>query len=165
MKTRHALMLAGSIFAISSITTGQVVTDPAFGRPRAYAWSNAQIVACGAVLSCDIAMVTLPAKTNVTNAYVAIDTQAGGPATLTVSCGDTGSYVNYILASNAKAAANTLYGDAVGERGTAIDTEWFHVPSYTATTVVKCQFVSTGSNLDAVTTSTGRLILTTIQLP
>lgn len=135
---------------------------------HAYAWTNAMVTALGASLTGDINVATLPAKTQINNAYVVIDTAAGGVTTLTVSCGDAiggTPFTNYIVASDAKAAANTVYGDAVAERGTSIDTEFYYLPSYTATTLVTCHFISTGTNLNTVTTSTGRLILTTTLLP
>ena len=135
---------------------------------HAYAWTNAMVVTLGAALTGDINVVTLPAKTQIDNAYLVIDTAAGGVTTLTVSCGDAiggTPFINYIVASDAKAAANTVYGDAVAERGTSIDVEFYYLPSYTATTLVTCHFISTVQNLDQTTTSTGRLILTTTLLP
>jgi hypothetical protein len=126
------------------------------------------VVTLGAALTGDINVVTLPAKTQIDNAYLVIDTAAGGVTTLTVSCGDAiggTPFINYIVASDAKAAANTVYGDAVAERGTSIDVEFYYLPSYTATTLVTCHFISTVQNLDQTTTSTGRLILTTTLLP
>jgi hypothetical protein len=84
-------------------------------------------------------------------------------STLTVSCGRTGAaYIDWIVASNAKAAANTIYGDGAAERGALLG---FDLPSYTGTTVVKCQFISTGTNLANVVSSTGALVLTTTLLP
>jgi hypothetical protein len=85
-----------------------------------------------------------------------------------VSCGDAVGgtpFINYIVPSNAKAAANTVYGDAVAERGTSLDVEFYYLPSYTATTLVTCHFISTVENLDQVTGSTGRVILETALLP
>jgi hypothetical protein len=74
-------------------------------------------------------------------------------------------FINYIVASDAKAAVNTYYGDAVGERGTSIDVEFYNLPSYTATTLVTAHFISTGADLSTVTGSTGRVILKTCVLP
>lgn len=127
-------------------------------------WTNAQVVALGAATTGNITAFTLPAKTVVENAYVVITGQGAGTTTLTVSCGRTAAgYIDYIVASDAKAAANTVYGDASGERGTNLT--GYDLPSYTATTDVICQFVSTGANLDQVTGSTGRLILKTSLVP
>lgn len=133
-----------------------------------YTWSNAQVVALGAALVGDITVATLPAKTQVRNAYVVITGAAAGPTTVTVSCGDAiggTPFINYVVASDAKAAANTVYGDAAAERGTSIDVEFYYMPSYTATTLVTCHFISTVLNLDQVTGSTGRVILETALLP
>lgn len=131
---------------------------------HAYSWSNAQVTALGAVLSGNITAVTLPAKTVVENMYVVITGAAAGTTTLTVSCGRTSaSYIDYIVASNAQAAANTVYGDASGERGTNLT--GYDLPSYTGTTNVVCQFTSTGANLSAVTGSTGLVILKTALVP
>lgn len=132
-----------------------------------FTWTNAQVAALAGTAG-DINVATLPAKTQVRNAYVVITGQAAGPTTVTVSCGDAIAgtpFINYVVASDAKVAANTMYGDAVAERGTSIDTEFFYVPSYTATTLVTCHFISTGANLSTTTGSTGRVILETVALP
>lgn len=152
------------------LTAGTMTTEIAGGGTAlstgtsSYTWSNAQVVALGAVTVGDITVATLPAKTQVLDAMVVITGSAVGPATVTVSCGDAiggTPFINYIVASDAKAAANTVYGDAAAERGTSIDTEFFYLPSYTATTLVTCHFISTVANLNTVTGSTGRVILTT----
>jgi hypothetical protein len=133
-----------------------------------YTWSNAQVAALGATTTGDITVATLPAKTQVLDAMVVITGTAAGPTTVTVSCGDAIAgtpFINYVVASDAKVAANTVYGDAVAERGTSIDTEFWYLPSYTATTLVTCHFISSGGNLSTVTGSTGRVILTTRLLP
>lgn len=133
-----------------------------------YTWTNAQVVALGAALTGDINVATLPAKTQVLDAMVVITGQGAGTTTLTVSCGDAigaTPFINYVVPSDAKAAVNTVYGDAVAERGTSIDTEFWYLPSYVATTLVTCHFIATGANLDQVTGSTGRVILTTRLLP
>lgn len=154
--------------ALTSATMTPTIVSEARTVTHSYAWTNAMVVALGAALTGDITVATLPAKTQINNAYVVIDTAAGGPTTLTVSCGDAiggTPFINYIVPSDAKAAANTVYGDAVAERGTAIDVEFYYVPSYTATTLVTCHFIATVANLNTTTTSTGRLILTTTLLP
>jgi hypothetical protein len=135
---------------------------------HSYTWTNAQVVALGATTTGDITVATLPAKTQVLDAAVVITGAAAGPATVTVSCGDAiggTPFINYVVASDAKAAANTVYGDAVAERGTSIDVEHYYLPSYTATTLVTCHFISSGANLSTVTGSTGRVVLTTRLLP
>lgn len=140
---------------------------------HSFAWTNAMVVALGASLTGDINVVTLPAKTRVTSAIVVIDTPATDANTLTVSCGDTGAgATNYVLAGDAKAAANTVYGDLISgaETGAALfdaTAKWIpvYMPSYTATTTVSCRFTKTVTNLNTVTGSSGRVILTTTLLP
>lgn len=144
-------------------TTGRFATGTS-----SYTWTNAQVVALGATTAGDITVATLPAKTQIVDAILVITGAAVGPTTVTVSCGDAIAgtpFINYIVASDAKAAANTVYGDAAAERGTSIDVEYYYLPSYTATTLITCHFISTGANLSTVTGSTGRLILTHRLLP
>lgn len=128
-----------------------------------YTWTTAQVnTALGAGTAGDITVATLPAKTQVVDAMAVITEAATGPATLTVACGRTGAtYIDYIVASDAKAAANTVYGDASVERGTNL--VGYDLPSYTGTTDVKCHFVA-GDTTD-LTTGRGRVIITTRLLP
>lgn len=127
-------------------------------------WTNAQVVALGATTAGDISVVTLPAKTAIKNFYVIITGTAAGVTTLTVACGRTGAaYIDYIVASDAKAATNTVYGDASGERGTNLT--GYDLPSYTGTTVLNCHFISTVQNLDQTTGSTGRVVFQTEVIP
>jgi hypothetical protein len=96
--------------------------------------------------------------------YVVIltaDTSANG---LTVACGRTSAtFIDYIVASDAKAAANTVYGDASAERGTNLT--GYDLPSYTGTTTISCHFIKTVTNLSTVLTSTGRVIIETALVP
>ena len=131
-------------------------------------WTNAQVVALGASLTGDIACLTIPAKTQVKNAYVVITGVGAGTATLTVSLGDAiggTPFINYVVASSAQAAANTVYGDAVAERGTSLDVEFYNMPSYTATTAVTLHFISTVQNLSSVTGSSGMAVFETVTIP
>jgi hypothetical protein len=127
------------------------------GVTQSFAWTNAMVVALGATTAGDITVATLPAKTQVLDAAVVITGTAAGTTTLTVSCGDANGgtpFTDYIGVSDAKAAANTVYGDTAGERGASMT--GYYLPSYTATKLVTCHFISTGANLDQVTGSTGR---------
>lgn len=127
-------------------------------------WTNAMVVALGATTAGDIAWGTLPAKTIVKNAYAIITGAATGPAAVTVALGRTSStYIDYIVASDAKAAANTVYGDASAERGTNLT--GYDMPSYTGTTLINLHFISTGANLSTVLASTGQICLTTEKAP
>jgi hypothetical protein len=127
-------------------------------------WTNAMVVnscatPCAATLG-NVSVATLPAKTRVKNAYLVIDSQCADTTTLTVSVGRTGAgYIDYIVASDAKVAANTVYGDAAVERGTNLT--GYDLPSFTGTTTVYAQFNSTGANLSAVTSCTGHINIET----
>lgn len=126
-------------------------------------WTNAMVTALPTTAG-DIAWGTLPAKTKVIDATIIITGQAAGPTTVTVALGRTSAtYIDYIVASDAKAAVNTVYGDASGERGTNLT--GYDLPSYTGTTVVNAHFVSSGGNLSTVTGSTGLVCVTTRKLP
>ena len=75
------------------------------------------------------------------------------------------AYVDYMTASNAQGAANTVYGDLVAELGTNMNTFVGDLPSMTATTLINLQFVSTVQNLSSCTGSSGDVYLETIVLP
>lgn len=136
----------------------------ASGNLIKYSWTNAQVVALGAALTGDITIATLPAKTVVTNAYVVIDSPGAVVTTLTVAVGRVSAgFIDYIVASDAKASANTVYGDASGERGTNLT--GYDLPSYTSAVAVKAHFISTVANLDQCTGSAGTIYLDTYTLP
>lgn len=154
--------------AAGNITAG-TMTPEVLGEVRervwSYTWTNAMVVALGAGLTGDITVGTLPAKLEVRRALVVVTGAATGPTTLTMGCGVSGAlYIDYVVASDLKAAANTVYGDAVAEVGTALDGLGEGLPSYTATTAVKCHLISTVLNLDQVVGSTGRVVLVTRML-
>ena len=156
----------GNIVASTAITAVGTAAHNGVIRTGVYkrAWTNAEVTAFGGVLTGDLKVATLPAKTIIRNAYVVIDSQAAGTTTLTAAMGRTGAaYIDYIVASNAKVAANTVYGDAVAERGTNLT--GYDLPSYTADVDVYVQFVSTVENLSAVTSCTGTVYLLTETLP
>jgi hypothetical protein len=128
-----------------------------------YDWTNAMVTALPTTAG-DIAVCTLPAKTVVVNAYVVITGAAVGPATVTVAVGRVSAgYIDYIVASDAKAAANTIYGNASAERGTNL--VGYDFASMTATMPILAHFISTGANLSTVTGSTGSVYLETVVLP
>lgn len=134
-----------------------------------FSWTNAMVVAA-AGSSNKINVCTLPAKTVVRRAWIIIDTAATQAATLTVQAGTAADTDGYLLAGNAKSAANTVYGDADAEVGVllfdAADDHWLdNLPSYTGTTVVQIEFTIGAGTLADVTASTGRVILETVTLP
>ncbi len=154
-------------YPTGAVTAGTMTPSNIYQVRRvlhSFVWTNAMVVALGAGLTGDVTVCTLPAKTVVLNAYVVITGTAAGVATLTVAVGRTAAgYIDYIVASDAKVAANTVYGDASGERGTNLT--GYDLPSYTGTTAVKAHFVSTVQNLDQTTGSTGTVILETLLVP
>lgn len=165
MKRAFLALITIAALASADVVPSASRTSPATGIAQTVAlpWTNAQVVALPTTAG-DILMATLPPKTVVENAYVVITGAAVGPTTVTVACGRTSAtYIDYIVASNAKAAANTVYGDASGERGTNL--VGYDLPSYTASVPVYCHFISTGANLSTVTGSSGILYLTTTRLP
>ncbi len=133
-----------------------------------YSWTNAMVVALGASLTGDVTICTLPAKVIVRRALVVINSAAAGVATLTVAVGRTSAgYIDYVVASDAKAAANTVYGDATDEIGSHLYNGTGFIDdlaSWTGTTAVKAHFISTVQTLDATTTSTGTVYLETVTL-
>ena len=158
----------GNIIASTAITAVGTATANGYIRTGVYkrAWTNAEVTAFGAVLSGDLKAATLPAKTVIRNAYLVIDSQASGTTTLTASLGRTSAtYVDYIVASDAKVSANTVYGDGTAERGTNLT--GYDLASYTATTDVYVQFVATDvtKKLEDVLGCTGTVFILTETLP
>lgn len=150
------------------LTDGPTMTLTMHGHARSgwssYTWTNAMVAALGATTTGNITVATMPAKTILKNAYVVLTGAGAGVTTLTVSVGRTSTdYVDYIVASDAKAAAPAIYGNASGERGTNLTGyDW---PSYSATTAIVAQFISSGANLSAVTGCTGVVYLETSIVP
>ena len=129
-----------------------------------FTWTNAMVTALGAVTAGDILVGTLPAKTVVTNAYMVVDTAETALTSLTGAVGRTGAtYIDYIVASSLKAAANTIYGDSSGERGTNLT--GYDAPSYTATTGVYLHLISGVENLSTALACTGTVFIETMILP
>jgi hypothetical protein len=112
---------------------------------------NADVVACGAVTTCNITVATLPAAGRVTNAVVRVTGAAVGPTTVTGSLGRVSTgFIDYVVASNVKATG--ILGDVSGERGTGQADAFFgDVPNLAGTTAINLQLVSTGANLSTVT--------------
>lgn len=128
-----------------------------------YTWTNAEVVAAGtggteALLS----IGSLPANSQLLSAYIVIGTQATFAAgTLTVGCGRTSAtYVDFIVASDAKAAAATVYGNAAAERATDAAIQHF-----AAATPVKAIFTAGAGDLANVTTCTGTVYLLYVVYP
>lgn len=150
----------------TAITSGTMTRGIAQAVPMtvAFTWTNAQVVALGGVTAGDILVGTLPAKTVITNVYMVVGTAETALTSLTGAVGRTGAtYIDYIVASNLKAAANTVYGDATAERGTNLT--GYDMPSYTGTTAVNLHLVSGVENLSTAVACTGTVFVTYYVLP
>lgn len=163
----NAPALTGPTITEAALTAGTMTyTTNSLARKviHRFDWTNAMVVALGAVTAGDITVCTLPANTIVTNVYCVIDTPDTSTNALTVAVGRTSAtFIDYIVASDAKAAAGTVYGDASAERGT--NNTGFDLPSNSATTAVKAHFIKTTTNLSTVTGSTGHIYIETLLLP
>lgn len=160
--TAKAVALAedpGAWAAEAGAATGSA---PLFGVIKK-TWTNAEIVAAGTGgTSALLDVGSLPANSQLLSAYIVIGTQATFAAgTLTVGCGRTSAtYVDFIAASDAKAAAATVYGNAAAERATDMAIQHF-----AAATPVKAIFTAGAGDLANVTTSTGTVYLLYITYP
>ena len=130
-----------------------------------YSWTNAQIVAGGTGgTSYNLPIGTLPAKSRVVATYLTVDTQATFAAgTLTGSVGVAGTaYADWIVASDLKASAATVYGDAAAERGaTNIDGQLY----YSTAKSIYMQVLAGAGDLANVTTSTGTIVVEYVTYP
>lgn len=131
-----------------------------------FQWTNALVAALGAVTTGNLKVCTLPAKTLVKKVTVVITGQAAGLTACTVSVGRTGTaYIDYVVAASAKAAANTIYGDAIAEIGTGLADTAGSFPSLASTTDVYVQFLSSVENLSNITGSSGDIYIEYVVLP
>lgn len=143
-------------------TAGLTPTVAAASRRvvSSYPIANADVVSLGASTTGDITVCTLVAKQKVLDAAIVIDTPDTSANALTIAFGRTSAaYIDYIVASDAKAAANTVYGDVSAERGTNLT--GYDLPSYTGTTALKLHFIKTTTNLSTVTGFTAHVIVVT----
>lgn len=148
--------------AWASCIAGASTTAPTYGVIK-YTWTNAEVVAAGTGgTSATITVGTLPAGSQLLSAYIIIGTQATfGAGTLTVGVGRTNpTYVDFVVASDAKATAATIYGNAAAERGTDAAIQYF-----ASATTVKAIFTAGAGDLANLTTSTGTIYLLYVVLP
>lgn len=137
-------------------------TSGSFGIIK-YTWTNAEVVAAGTGgTSALITIGSLPANSQLISGYTIIGTQATFAAgTLTVGVGRTNpTYVDFLAAGDAKAAAATIYGNAAAERATDMA-----IQLVTAATPVKAIFTAGAGDLANVTTCTGTICLLYATLP
>lgn len=127
-----------------------------------YAWTNAEIVALGGGTSGTITIGTLPANSQLLSAYAIVGTQATFAAgTLTLGVGRTSAtFVDFLAASDLKAAAGTVYGNAAAERATDAA-----IQLVTAATDVKAIVTGGAGDLANVTGSTGTIYLLYVTYP
>lgn len=136
-------------------------TAPTYGLLK-YTWTNATITAGAGGTTLDATVGTLPAKSQLLSAYVIVDGQATFAAgTLKAGLGVAGTtYVDWIVSSDIKAAAGTVYGDAAAERGTDMAIKF-----YATAQTVKTQFIAGTGDLANVTGSSGTIYVTYMVFP
>lgn len=136
-------------------------TAPAYGLLK-WTWANSTITAGAGGTTLDATVGTLPAKSQPLSAYVIVDGQATFAAgTLKAGLGVAGAtYVDWIVSSDIKAAAGTVYGDAAAERGTDMAIKF-----YTTAQTVKSQFIAGAGDLANVTGSSGTIYVTYMVFP
>ena len=154
--------LASDPGAWASAIAAQVSSVSRYGLIKRQ-WTNAEVAALGASLTGDINVGTLPAKSAVMRTYVIIDTPDSSANALTVALGVTATaYADWIVASDAKALAGTVYGDAAAERGAAhLDGALFYATAQT----VNLHFIKGTTNLSTVTGSTGTVYVEYVTYP
>lgn len=154
--------------AVPPPAVGALVSGPQGALLRSvskYSWTNALVAGLSGTTG-NLTVATLPAKTVVNKATLVITGQAAGVTALTVSVGRTATaYVDYLVAKSAKAAANTVYGQVIGDVGTSLSAILGDLPSVAGATAVVLQFVSAVENLSAVTGSSGDVYLETTTYP
>lgn len=138
-------------------------TAPTYGLIK-YSYTNAQIVAAGSgVGPLNVSIGTLPAKSVVTKTHLVVDGQATFAAgNLTGAVGGTATaYVDLIVASDLKAAAGVIYGDAAAEKGA---TNLGHLYSAAAKPLT-LQILASAGNLADVTGASGTVYVEYVTYP
>jgi hypothetical protein len=129
-----------------------------------FLWDNSMLVALGAVGAGDVKVCTLLPGVVVTNAYVVILGAETSANALTVAVGRvSATYIDYIVAKDAKASAGTVYGAVSGDRGTNLT--GYDLPSLGSTTDIFAHFIKTTTNLNSCVGSAGVVLIETMRLP
>lgn len=129
-----------------------------------YRWDNS-IIAGLSGTSDTLIVTSLPAKTILLRAFIVITGQAAGPTTVAATLGTNATnYDNMLASASLKVAANTIYGNASAERGTANGSGDGFI-SYNTETDLILKVTSSGGNLSTVTGSGGMIFLEYIILP
>lgn len=160
--TAKAVALSEDPGAWASDIADASATAPNIGIIK-YTWTNAEIVAAGTGgTEALLTIGTIPANSQLLSAYTVIGTQATFAAgTLTVGVGRTNpTYVDFLAAGDAKAAAATIYGNAAAERATDAA-----IQLLAAATPVKAIFTGGAGDLANVTGSTGTIYLLYVTYP
>jgi hypothetical protein len=125
-------------------------------------WTNADVILGTGATTYNWFVGTLPAKSQMLSAYVTVDTQATLAAgTLKAGVGVAGTtYVDWVVSSDIKAAAATLYGNAAAERGTDAAIQY-----YTTAKPIYTQFIAGAGDLVDVTGSTGTVRILYVTYP
>lgn len=115
-------------------------------------WTNATPILGAGGTTYNWLIGTLPANSQMLEAYLTVDTQATFAAgTLKAGIGVAGTtYVDWVVSSDLKAAAATIYGNAAAERGTDAA-----ILLYTVAKPIYAQFIAGAGDLTNVTTCTG----------
>lgn len=169
-RARISAYTAGTItvscdFANIDVSTWSLVagTNAAanFGLIK-YDWTNSTITAGAGGTSIDVTIGTLPAKSQVLSVYAILAGQATFAAgTLTLGVGRTATaYVDLLVASDLKAVAATIYGNAAAERATDAAIQYL-----ASQTTVKAQFLAGAGDLTNVTGSSGTIYLLYVTYP
>jgi hypothetical protein len=171
MRANATARASGTLYAVfrdlkedpgpwASCVAGSSTTAPTYGLLK-WTWSNATITA-GAGGTLDATVGTLPAKSQPLSAYVIVDGQATFAAgTLKAGLGVAGTtYVDWIVSSDIKAAAGTVYGDAAAERGTDMAIKF-----YATAQTVKTQFIAGAGDLANATGSSGTIYVLYLTYP
>ena len=134
-------------------------------RISKFSWTNAMVAALSGTTG-NLKVCTLPTKTVVLKTIIVITGQAAGLTVCTVSLGRTASaYIDYLVASNAKASTSTIYGQTFANLGANLSALVGDLPSLSTTTDVNIQFVSAVEDLSNITGSSGDVYLITQALP
>jgi hypothetical protein len=172
MRANATARASGTLYAVfrdlredpgpwASCVAGATSTAPTYGLLK-WSWTNSTITAGAGGTTLDATVGTLPGKSQPLSAYVIVDGQATFTAgTLKAGLGVAGTtYVDWIVSSDIKAAAATVYGDAAAERGTDMAIKY-----YATAQTVKTQFIAGAGDLANVTGSSGTVYLTYVTYP
>jgi len=121
-----------------------------------YTLDKTALVALGDNLTANVLLGNLPAKSRILRALLQTKTAVAGVTAMTVAIGtNSASYNNMLVAADVKAAANTLYGDALTEIGAALQnlsgSYIDFIPSLTVDTAIYALLTVTTEKLKDIT--------------